>query len=99
MIEFLSDGLQLATLKVGGLDRPPGFGGYRKVPGSIPAPNDFDGPGARPAGSLPHPRRLVSDLGENDFDKKKAPPHPFGEDLGRAIPVLHTRWMNGDGWQ
>lgn len=63
-IEIFSNGRQLETFKIVSLDRPPVFGDYREMAGSIRAPEDFNPRGARPSGGLPRPQRSVSTLGE-----------------------------------
>lgn len=61
--------------------------------------NDFNPPCARLAHGVANARPLVSSIGKDNLDERKSAAHPFGQNLGRAIPVLYARRMNHDAQQ
>src|SRR6185312_2645790 len=62
--------------------------------GAIGALDDFDAPVAGAAGGLADTRSLVSGIGKDCRDERKAPPHRFGQDERRAVAVLDARRMD-----
>ena len=69
----------------------PAVGLDDKAAGAIGALDNLDAPAAGATGGLADPRSLVSGIGKDCRDERKAPPHPFGQDERRAVAILDAR--------
>src|SRR5579862_8181943 len=80
----------------GALDDP-ALGGDDEAGRAIGALDDLNAPAAGAAGGLSDARSLVSGVGEDRRDERKAPPHRFGQDVRCTVAVLDTRRMDHRG--